>query len=63
MIGDARKLVTPVDDHDLACEAREEGRLLHRRVAAAHDDDDLVPEERAVTGRAVGDPTPLQRLL
>ena len=57
------ELVAAVDDHDLAREAREERRLLHRRVAAADDHDDLVAEERAVARRAVGDAASLQRLL
>ena len=57
------ELVAPVDDHDLAREAGEERRLLHRGVAAAHDRDDLVAEERAVAGRAVRDAASLQRLL
>ena len=57
------ELVTPMDDHDFARETCEERRLLHRGVAAANDDDDLVAEERAVTRRAVGDASPLQRPL
>ena len=57
------ELVAPVDDHDLAREPREERRLLHRRVAAADDRDDLVAEEGAVARRAVGDAATLERLL
>ncbi len=52
-----------MDDDHLAREAAEEGRLLHRRVAAADDDHDLVAEECPVAGRAVRDAAALQRLL
>ena len=57
------ELVAAVDDHDLAREPGEEGRLLHRGVPAAHDDDDLVAEEGAVARRAVGDAAALERSL
>ena len=42
--------VAPVHDRHRLGEAGEEGRLLHRRVAAADHDDVLVAEEEAVTG-------------
>ena len=44
-----------MDDVDLRRELREEGRLLHRRVAAADDGDLALAEEEAVAGRAVRD--------
>jgi hypothetical protein len=50
-------------DHDLAREPGEEGRFFHRGVAAADDDHDLVAEEGAVAGRAVGDASSLKCLL
>ncbi len=57
------ELVSAMHDHDLAREARQEGRLLHGRVSSSDDRDHLVAEERAVARRAVGDATPLERLL
>jgi hypothetical protein len=53
-----------VDDRDARGVAREEGRLLHRRVAAADDDDLLALEEEPVARRARGDaqaPQPFRR--
>src|SRR5436305_1911706 len=54
---DARgpELPAPVQDGHGAGEPGEEGRLLHRGVAAAHHDDVLVAEEEAVAGRARAD--------
>jgi hypothetical protein len=52
-----------VHDRDLGRELGEEGRLLHRRVAAAHDHDLALLEERCVTDGAVRDPAALERLL
>ena len=46
------QLVAAVHDRHLVGELGEEGRLLHRRVAAADHDDVLVAEEEAVAGRA-----------
>ena len=57
------ELVAAVHDDDLAGEAGQERRLLHRRVAAAHDHDALVAEEGRVAGRAVRDAAALERLL
>ena len=54
------ELVATVDERDLGREAREEGRLLHRRVAAADHDYLLLPVERAVAGGAVGHAPALQ---
>ena len=54
------ELLTAVHEVDLAREARDEQRLLHRRVAATDDDDDLVAKERGIAGRAVGDAAALQ---
>ena len=55
--------VAPVHDRDLGGELRQERRLLHRRVAAAHDDDVLVAEEGCVADRAVRDAAALERAL
>src|SRR5215831_16194165 len=55
--------VTPVDEMHLGDVARQEERLLHRRVAAADDRNLLVLEEEAVTGRAATDASRLQALL
>jgi hypothetical protein len=44
--------VAAVDQVHAAAHARQEGRLLHRRVAAADHHDVLVAVERAVAGRA-----------
>ncbi len=49
--------VTAVDDGDRLGEAGEEGRLLHRGVAAADHGDVVVLEEEAVAGGAPGDAT------
>ena len=57
------ELLPPVDDDDPAREAGDEQRLLHRRVATADDDHDLVPEERRIAGRAVRDAASLQQPL
>ena len=57
------ELVAAVHEHDLGGEAREERRLLHRRVAAADDDHALVAEERGVADGAVADAAALQRAL
>ena len=55
--------VAPMHDGDLGGELRQERRLLHRRVAAAHDDDVLVAEEGCVADRAVRDAAALERAL
>ena len=47
--------VAAVHDDDLGREVRQEGRLLHRGVAAADDGQATILEEEAVAGRAVGD--------
>ena len=47
--------VAAVHDDDLGREVRQEGRLLHRGVAAADDGQTTILEEEAVAGRAVGD--------
>ena len=57
------ELLAAVDEGHLAREARDEGRLLHRRVAAADHHDVLVAEERGVAGRAVRDAAALERAL
>src|SRR5664279_2419870 len=44
--------IPAVDNGDGPGKTGEKGRLLHRRVPAAHDDDVLVAEEEAVAGRA-----------
>ena len=44
--------VAAVDDGHVGRELRQEGRLFHRRVAAADDRDRLAAEEVAVAGRA-----------
>jgi hypothetical protein len=44
--------VAPVNDLDLAAQARQVERLLERGVAAADDRDVLVLEEEAIAGRA-----------
>ena len=49
------ELVAAVHDRDLGRELRQEERLLHRRVAAADDDDLALAVEGAVAGRAVRD--------
>src|SRR4051794_3308069 len=46
------QLAAAVDDGDALREAGQEGGLLHRGVATAHDDDVLVAEEEAVAGGA-----------
>src|SRR3954470_22041022 len=46
------QLLAAVHHGDALGEAGEEGGLLHRGVATAHDGDVLVAEEEAVTGRA-----------
>ena len=50
-------------DHDLVGELRQEGRLLHRGVAAADHDDALAAEEGGVAGGAVRDAAALQLAL
>jgi hypothetical protein len=57
------ELVAPVHDRDLARELREEGRLLHRRVAAAHDQQLPVAEEEAVAGGAAAHAASAERVL
>ena len=57
------ELVAAVHQHDLGREAREERRLLHRRVAAAGHHDALAAEERGVADGAVADAASLQGLL
>ena len=52
-----------MNDRHLRREACQEEGLLHRRVAAAHDDHVLVAEEGAVTGRARTDPVVDEPLL
>jgi hypothetical protein len=52
-----------VDHRDLPGELGEEDRLLHGRVAAAHDHGVAVLEEGGVAGGAVGDPAAAQLLL
>src|SRR5207249_1431666 len=54
------ELLATVDEIDLARKARDERRLLHRRVPAADHSDDLVAEERRVAGRAIGDAATLK---
>ncbi len=61
-LGGAQRVLA-VDDVDLVREAREEGRLFHRRVAAANDGNLLLTEERAVTGGAPGDAVAAQAIL
>src|SRR5438874_2365082 len=46
-------VVAPMDQVHLRPVAREEVGFLYRRVAATHDGDDLIPEKRAITDRAV----------
>src|SRR5918995_1667569 len=57
------ELAAAVDDRHLRREARQEERLLHRRVPATDDHDLAVAVERAVAGRAVRDTASLQRNL
>ena len=52
-----------VHDRHLGGELRQERRLLHRGVAAAHDHHAAVAEEGRVADRAVGDAAALQELL
>src|SRR5207244_8480625 len=52
-----------MDECDLVAETREEEPLLERRVAAADDEDVLVPEERAVARCARRHAAALQPLL
>ena len=53
------EVVAAMDDRHLRREAGEERGLLHRGVAAADDDQFLLAEERAVTGRAGRHAAPL----
>ena len=55
--------LTSVDDGHLGRELGEEGRLLHRGVAAADHDHLALLEERGVADSAVGDSAALQGLL
>jgi hypothetical protein len=57
------KLVAAVDDRHFVGELREEDGLLHRGVAAAHDDDVLAAEEGRVADCAVRDAAPLEHPL
>src|SRR5262249_56609616 len=57
------ELAAAVDERDLVAEAREEERFLDRGVAAADDEDVLVPEESAVARRTRRDAAALQPLL
>src|SRR3989442_1788679 len=57
------EVLASMDDRHPGGEPGQEGRLLHRRVAASHDDDVLVGEEGRVAGRAVRNATPLEPLL
>src|SRR5581483_8986735 len=57
------ELVAAVYQRHLRRELRQEERLLHRRVAAADDDDLEVAVEGAVAGRAVRDAAALQGAL
>ena len=63
MILRGAELVAPVDEDDLVGELRQEGRLLHRGVAAADHDHALAAEERGVADGAVADAAALQRAL
>ena len=63
MICDARNIIAPVHERHFGRELGEEGRLLHRRVAAAHDDDFALLEERRVADRAVRDAAALELAL
>ena len=62
---DARgaELLAPMDQGDFACEAGEEERLFHRRVAAADHGDLLAGEKEAVAGGARADTVADQGLL
>ncbi len=55
--------VLAVDHVDLLREAREEGGLLHRAVAAADDRDGLLAEEEAVARGAPGDAVAAEAVL
>src|SRR5262249_6397126 len=55
--------VAAVNHIDPRGETRQEERFLHRRIAAAHDGDLLVPEEGAIAGRARRHPAPHESLL
>ena len=57
------ELLAAVHQGHLRGELGQEGGLLHRRVAAADDDDVLGPEEGRVTDGAVADAAALQRHL
>ena len=57
------KLFPPVDKVYLRREIRQIQRILKGRVTAAHDRDTHPPEKRTVTGRAVGNTHPEERLL
>ena len=57
------ELVAAVHHGHLRGELGEEDRLLHRRVAAAHDDRLAVLEEGGVAGRAVGHAAAVAELL
>ena len=61
MILEARSVLAPMDDRHLGAEARQEGRLFHRGVAAADHHRVLVLEECAVAGRARADAVAHQR--
>ena len=58
----AAELATTHQHGDLVGEAREEGRLLERRVAAAHDRDVSAAEEEPVAGRARAHAAAAERL-
>src|SRR5581483_49682 len=57
------KLVTAVDQRDLACEPGEEQSFLHSRVAAANYGDLFSGEEKAIAGGAGRDAVSNERLL
>ena len=63
MIVRRAELVAAVDDRDLVGELRQEDRLLHRRVAAADDEDFLLAVEGGVADGAVRDARALEALL
>ena len=48
------KFVSPVNQHYFLREFRQKRRFLHRRIAAAYNDDVPVTEERAVARGASG---------